>query len=453
METSPIPALDRVPTGIEGLDQILKGGLLRGGIYLVTGPPGAGKTIMSNQIAFTLAARGERSVYVTLLAEMHTRMLAHLSTLDFFDLQRIPDLLYYISGYPALEDGGLTGLRSQIRQVIRDQGSRLLVLDGLETLKLMAESELAIKRFLLQLQLLMETTRCTALLLDQPAASSRDLLHTMSEGWIDLRERSAGPRTVRELEVRKLRGTSFIGGWHQYVLSKAGMRVYPRTEALVASLPAPRLGEPLSTGVPGLDEFLLGGVRAGSATMVVGSPGCGKSLLALPFLAEATSGLWLGFFGSTEILASRARAIGIDLEAAIAAGRLELLWRTPQEDSPDGLAELLLDAVTRRGVDRLVLESATAFQLAMIEPERWPGFLAALLQRLRAAGVTTFLLLDDPALLPPAESAFAETVIQLRAGRAGRTLSLLRHWHPAHPFRECPLRFTDQGIVIDCDES
>src|ERR687894_909488 len=103
---SPRP-IARIPSGVPGLDTVLRGGFLRGGIYLITGDPGTGKTILVNQIAFHHVTSGGRVVYVTLLAELHTRMLTHLQTLAFFDPAPLGDALYYISGYQALQDGGL----------------------------------------------------------------------------------------------------------------------------------------------------------------------------------------------------------------------------------------------------------------------------------------------------------------------------------------------------------
>jgi hypothetical protein len=81
---------ERHPTGIEGLDRILDGGFLVAGVYIVQGPPGAGKTILANQTCFNHAAAGGRAVYVTLLAESHSRMFAHLRRMAFFDESVIP---------------------------------------------------------------------------------------------------------------------------------------------------------------------------------------------------------------------------------------------------------------------------------------------------------------------------------------------------------------------------
>src|SRR5438477_11079618 len=105
-QTNP-PTLERLPSGVPGLDAILRGGFLRGGIFIVQGSPGAGKTILGNQICFHhIATGGGRALYVTLLAENHARMLLHIGQLGFFEEAIIPDRLYYISAFRVLEQEG-----------------------------------------------------------------------------------------------------------------------------------------------------------------------------------------------------------------------------------------------------------------------------------------------------------------------------------------------------------
>ena len=77
-------------SGVEGLDTVLQGGFLAGGIYIIQGEPGTGKTILGNQICFNHVARGGKALYVTLLAESHSRMLLHLQSLQFFAPAAIP---------------------------------------------------------------------------------------------------------------------------------------------------------------------------------------------------------------------------------------------------------------------------------------------------------------------------------------------------------------------------
>src|SRR5260370_40680377 len=99
MSTDPQTPLERMPTGIPGLDTVLRGGFLKAGIYILRGEPGTGKTILGNQFCFNHAAAGHRAIYVTLLTVSHERMMQHMQTFTFFEPARIPDVLYIVNGF------------------------------------------------------------------------------------------------------------------------------------------------------------------------------------------------------------------------------------------------------------------------------------------------------------------------------------------------------------------
>ena len=126
-----ISRLDKIPSGIEGLDVILRGGVFQGGITIVQGNPGAGKTILGNQLCFNHVAAGGRALYVTLLAENHSRMLLHIGALSFFRIEVVADHLSYLSAFPVLEAEGVRGLLNLLRREVRVHKATLLVLDGL----------------------------------------------------------------------------------------------------------------------------------------------------------------------------------------------------------------------------------------------------------------------------------------------------------------------------------
>jgi circadian clock protein KaiC len=143
-----IPRLERLPSGIEGFDAVLRGGFFRAGIYIIQGPPGTGKTILGNQLCYNHVAAGGRALYVTLLAESHDRMLSHMRDMTFFHPESIAQSIHYISGFRILEDGGLRGLVDLVRREVIARKATLLALDGLVQAGETATSATQFKKFI-----------------------------------------------------------------------------------------------------------------------------------------------------------------------------------------------------------------------------------------------------------------------------------------------------------------
>lgn len=398
----------RLPTGIAGLDVILQGGFFGGGIYMVMGVPGAGKTILANQICFAHVAGGGRAVYVTLLSESHGRLLTLMRSLSFFDPEQVASSLYYISGYTDLQDRGLRGLLDLIRSTVRAQRASLVVIDGLGTVSDLAGSDLDFKRFIQELQVYLEPLGCTALLLAQPGMHDhRPPEHTMVDGIVQLTYRRAGLRGVRELEVLKLRGSGFLDGGHAFHISGAGIHVYPRVEARYTAEPRPNLDDHtrLEFGVAGLDAMLRGGVGRGSTTMLLGASGSGKTVLGLNFLSAGAlagePGLLLGFYEPGLRLVAKARTVGLDLGAAVEQGLVDIQWESAVEQYLDSFVERALALVERRRVRRLLIDGFDALRSTAIYPERIKPYLNAFTNQLQARGVTTLITVELQDLLSP----------------------------------------------------
>mgnify|MGYP000979727724 CR=1 FL=1 len=187
-------ALARQPTGIAGLDAILRGGLPVGSAYLVAGTPGTGKTTLGNQLAYNHAAQGKIAVIATLVAETHDRMLAHLAGFTFLDADSIGTSVHYLSLVSALEEGGLDGVLTVIRDIVRRLGATLLVVDGTGLLEDLAPSTLDFRRFTAQLQVQSALLGCTTLLLTNRRPEQTDEIATHVDGVIHLVQESVGAR-------------------------------------------------------------------------------------------------------------------------------------------------------------------------------------------------------------------------------------------------------------------
>lgn len=418
---------ERVPSGIVGLDTVLNGGFLRGAVYIVQGVPGAGKTILANQMCFTHVANGGRAAYVTLLAESHARMLQHLRTLSFFDESAIPERLYYISGFDTLENEGLKGLINLLRREIRGHRSSLLVLDGLVAAEETATSDREFKKFINEVQMHAGLAECTVLLLTSGGSAGRVRAeHTMVDGLIELDNQLFDVRTERSLQVRKFRGSKSLGGRHAFRITADGMVVCPRIEAAFStpSVPDHVSHRRLGTGIATMDRLTGGGLLCGSSTAVFGPTGVGKTIFGLHYLSQSTTaerGLLFGFYETPERLRAKAAGLGIDLARLEDAGALEIVWQPQGENILDELGYRLLDAVHGRGVRRLFLDGLSAVIESAVHPERISRFTSVLSNELRALGATVVYTMESthffgPTVQAPIRgvSSLAENIIMLR---------------------------------------
>jgi circadian clock protein KaiC len=317
---------ERVPSGVPGLDLVLRGGFLKAGIFIIQGSPGAGKTILANQICFHHATQGGRALYVTLLAESHARMLLHLGQLGFFDPKLIPGQIYLVSAFSVLEENGIPGLLDLLRREVATHRASILVLDGLVSAEEAAGSSREYKKFIHSVQAQAALADCTTFLLanSQPVAVD----HTMVDGVMQLETKLYGWRAERHLQVHKMRGTGYLRGEHSFQITDKGVVVFPRTEALLR-LPSGKaeIGPPIVTGISVLDHMTGGGFPSACTALLTGPPGVGKTTLGLHFLSQSdedSPGLHFGFYERPEAIASKANALGLPLKSLIERGHIEV---------------------------------------------------------------------------------------------------------------------------------
>lgn len=385
--------LKRLATGIEGLDELLRGGLIAGSSYIVQGRPGSGKTIMANQLAFNHVASGGRVLVATLLSESHERLFQYLSTLSFYEAARIGNQIQFLSAFDTLESEGLEAVVKLLRGEIGRQGATLLIVDGLLTARSRAETVLDTKKFISELQGHAAFAGCTLLLLTSSRLDEGSPEHTMVDGVIELGEDLHGARSVRRIQLLKTRGSAALSGRHECEITDHGLKVYPRLESLY-SRPS-NLGSEVLTrvgsGLASLDRLLGGGFPGASVSLVMGPSGIGKTSLGLSFLTGATAdapGLHFGFYETPQRLRVKAHAIGIDLPALERSGAVHLAWQPTTEGLLDGVGARLLQQVRQHRIKRVVIDSLGAIARVATSQARLNEFFRALMGELRAADVT-----------------------------------------------------------------
>lgn len=454
-----------MPTGIEGFDALLGGGLPQYHLYLIQGLAGSGKTTLASQIGFFHARQKKKVLVLTLIAESHAKLLQHLGNFSFFDSALLGREMVFFSGYNAIAEGGLRELLSFITSSLNDQRPEIMIIDGFRSVRDSKSSGLSLSEFMHSLNALVSTMGCTTFLLSPVEGNLPESENTLVDGLIELSQSQEGVRTIRELKVLKVRGGDHLLGKHAFEVKSNGVVVYPRLEAIAARTnhPAPASDKVVGFGIPSWDKLTGGGVMEGSTTNLLGSPGAGKTLMGLHFIQQGLRDkqkcLILGFYESPDRLIQKARKIGIDLAPALADGSLEILWHLPTEVMMDELAHRLFRNIDERKVSRLFIDGMDGFRHIAIHQERLKSFLIALVNELRLRSVTTLFTQELPYFREsfgesdPTQSVLYENMILLNYSQANgvnyRQLSVIKlregEYDPAIQL----MRISDTGISID----
>jgi circadian clock protein KaiC len=452
-----------VTTGVAGLDDILGGGFVEGGLYLIEGMAGAGKTILSSQIGFHRVAQGDMVLYITLIAESHTKLLSHLRGLSFYNADAISDRMLFVSGYHELMRDGLSGFLALIAATIKTSRPRFMVIDGFRSAREFSSTELELSQFIHELSAFVSAARCTTLILAPLSGNEPHPEHTLVDGLIELNRYNTGMRRAREIEVHKLRARDHLLGKHFFKITENGLVTFPRIEASPANDDgAPDFKNKLNFGFPDFDQMLGGGIVRGSTTTLVGPSGIGKTLLSLKFLQAGVERgercVYFGLYESPERLLAKALSVGIDLAPAVQDGRLAIRWHPAVELAIDELAVELMTAVRNTNASRLVVDGIDGFFQSANRTERFGLFLNALTHRLRDAGVTTLLTEEMPLYGDSVQpttlraSAMTENIVLMRYVEANsslyRMVSIVKQREGPHDSAIRRLTIDSRGLHI-----
>ncbi len=421
----------RLHTGVQGLDDILGGGLPAGQMYLLEGTPGTGKTTVAMQFIRTAILAGERALYVTLSEsrqELEASALSHgwapgeLSIAEFIpeEASLNPDQQYTVFHPSEVE---LATTVQKLTDLIDSQKPKRLVIDSLSELRLLAADTMRYRRQLLALKQFFAGRDTTVLLLDDRSAEGSDLqLQSIAHGVLRLDKvpRSYGV-TRRQIEILKLRGSSFREGFHDYTIETGGVRIYPRLVANEHNGDFPE--DRVKSGIASLDDMFGGGILRGSATLVIGPTGVGKSTLAMQFACAASErGDRAIIYAFDEVLRTaqqRAEALGMPVRQRIAEGSLAMSQIDPAELSPGEFVWQIRSDVEERDTRVVIIDSLTGFLNAMPGEKDLTLQLHELIAFLNQKGVITFLILTQHGLVGTMSteidvSYLADTVVLLR---------------------------------------
>ena len=455
--------------GIPGLDNILSGGLERDRVYLLEGNPGTGKTTAAMRFLIEGAEKGEATLYITLSEtenELRSTAQSHdwgLKGVEVFELVPPESLLDEDQQQSLLYSSDLE-LGETTRLILAAVGRvkpTRVVIDSLSEIRLLAQGSLRYRRQVLALKHYFAKQGATVLLLDDLTTDVNDkTVHSVAHGVIQLEELAPEYGSERRrLRVIKYRARQYRGGYHDFVIRKGGLEVFPRIVAAEHRAVFERT--PVSSGIAELDKLLGGGIERGSSALILGPAGTGKSLFAIHFAVAAVArgeraALFL-FDEELGLLFDRMRGMGIDLEAMQKDGKLVVEQVDAAEMSPGEFATRVRRCVSQQHIQTVVIDSLNGYRVAMPQEEFLILHIRELLQYLNRQGASTFLTVAQHGLVgslsaPVDVTYLADTVVLLRyfesAGTVRRAASVIKKRSGPHEKSIREYTITNDGLTL-----
>lgn len=396
-------AINRLPSGVNGLDEVLGGGIPEFSFNLIAGAPGTGKTTLSQQIMFALATPERPALHLTVVGEPPLKLLRYQQQFSFFDAAKVSTCIHYANLSGATLGQGLDAVLEAIVREVEHVSPGVVVVDSFRTIMRTAAGDgMQMQNFLERLATHLSTWQTTTFVVGGFAESDRaeNVVFTVADGILWMYQSIDRNSAVRKLQVLKMRGQAPLPGLHTMRISEAGVQVFPRIMRRTINPERTRPNKRLSTGVAALDEMLGGGIPAWDSLLVTGPAGSGKSALASQFIA---AGLSVGepaviavFEEHPQEFLEHAKNRGPDLDTMARQGLLEVIYLRPLDLSVDEALLEIQAAVERTHAQRLVIDSLSGFELALAPTFRvdFRESLYRMVGALTGSGVTVLMTVE-----------------------------------------------------------
>lgn len=456
--------INRLATGVKGMDQVLGGGLPEFSFNIIAGPPGCGKTTLAHQMMFALATPERPALYFTVLGEPPLKMLRYMQQFDFFDSEQVSRSIYFINLADDTAAGDLDKVLDKIVAAVEQHRPGLVFVDSFRSVMLASQgngnSYITLQQFVQQLGMLMTSWQATTFLIGEYFTDADpNPVFTVADGLIWLRQSTKRNSVVRNMEVMKMRGQATSPGLHTFRIGPDGITIFaPVLQSTLPVKPVAEPGERLSTGVPRLDALMGGGLPRGYSLLVAGPSGSGKTILASAFLAEGARHGETGVIASFEQRPSLARMPVV--AGLIARGHVGLVDTRAAGMSVDELSILLIAEIQRLGASRVVIDSLSGFELALAPTfrEDFRESLARMVTALASTGATVLMTseledrYDDLRFSPYGTAFLTDAIIVQRYievdSRLQRVLAVVKVRASAHSNELRLFHVDDEGIQI-----
>lgn len=454
-------------TGIPNLDNLLGGGLPANTLNIVAGEPGTGKTILAQQLMFHHVKENpdHRVLYLTTLSEPAMKVIRYLQGFDFYSADAFGSKVVYrdVGGY--LREHPPAELLEEIMRLVEEVQPTILCIDSFKAIRDLMPGQEQFRRFCYDLSVRLASAACTSLLLGEydEADAANGAEFAVADGIIQMTRGFAYGSPMRFLIVKKMRGQPMNMSAFPFAINAQGIRVITPTLALKGLRPTLVTDDALvPTGVPGLDDLLLGGIPGGRSIVLSGVSGSGKTTLGLQFIVEGARrgerGLLYSFEETADRLAGLAKGFGWDLQKYIDDGLIRLIAIPVTQIHIDQNMEEMIQQVDEFRPKRLVVDSFSLFLHKVESPSDQRDRAFEMVSMVQRAGATALLLSDMPVrdsgrgTRPAVEETVADGTIfltmELRGGKRIRNIEVYKMRATDHVRGQHRMDIGDDGLRV-----
>jgi circadian clock protein KaiC len=456
---------ERLSTGVEGLDEILHGGLIGGRSYMLRGSAGSGKTILGFHFLTAGADAGETTLFVNLeedLGDLEANAAAlgfETDAVEFLDLSPGAEVFTEEQSYEVFSAAEVE--REPVIERIVDTVEAVdpdrVVVDPVTQLNYLAPDDYQFRKQVVGFSRFLKRQGATVLFTVQETGSlPTDDLEFITDGTVRLTDAPYG----RQISVPKFRGSGTRSGDHAYRITDDGIEVFPALdpEGNERSFAA----EQVSSGVPQVDELLHGGLERGTVTILSGPTGVGKTTLGTQFMKEAAgrgerSVVYL-FEENEETFRARSRAINVPVDDMIDRGTLQVEEVEALRRSPQEFARMVRREVEEEGADIVMVDGTAGYRMTLRGETGMLQRLHALGRYLKNSGVTALLVDETPDVTGEFSatgenvSYLADNIVFLRhlelQGELRKAVGVLKKRTSDFERTLREFRITEHGIVV-----
>lgn len=463
--------LEKLCTGVPGLDMLLGGGLTEFSFTLIAGAPGSGKTTLAHQIMFALANQERRALFFTVLGEPPLKMLRYQQQFSFFDMDKVGPAIRYVNLADDLRAGDFSGVLERIMREVEDFGPSLVFVDSfrsvVQTARSGNEGLWDLQHFIQELGSRMATWQATTFLIGEytQADVEANPIITVADGMIALSHNLDEDSVVRKVRIVKMRGQAHLAGAHTLRITDDGIRIYPRVlppvlDAYDTIADGPRK---IATGIAGLDDMLHGGLPQGHTMLVSGPTGIGKTILGTRFLQagaeQGEKGIAVFFEKHTS------RLHNAELINLVQSGQVTVLQSLSLSLTVEELLDQLTETIERTGATRVVIDSLSEIGLYLAPEFRYDLRLSVFrtLSLLARRGVTAIVTVGFEENQPNWRFSIdnlcflADAVLSMRfaeiEGHVCKFMTAIKVRGTSHSNELRQYRITDKGIEVDAHAS